>query len=154
MQCAAGTVAGNPDPVHSAEPEPAEQQRVVHHGVQAQLPAPRVGGRGGHGWPDAAVRLVTGGQHQRRRRRRRQPAHVPVVLGRSGRRHDDDGHGQRVHRHVALAQRAAHRRRRRVPLPLAHQSHIAADQQPHAASGARAHTAVQLSPRPTAAAHR
>jgi len=61
--CAAGAVAGDPDPVHSAEPtEPAEhRQPVVDDGVQAQLPAPGIGGRGGHRRPDAAVRLVTSG---------------------------------------------------------------------------------------------
>lgn len=123
---AAGAVAGNPDPVHSAEPaEPAEhQQPVVDDGVQAQLPAPRIGGRSGHRRPDATVRLVSGGQHDRRRW---QPDDVPVVLGRYKRRHDV-GHGQRVDGHVTLAQRASNRCRRRVPLPLAHQSHIAANQ--------------------------
>lgn len=136
--------------MHSAEPEPGQQQRVVDYRVQTQLPAPRVGGRRGHWRPDATVRLVTGGQHHRRDGRRRQSADVPVIVGRAGRRHDD-GHGQRVHRHVALSQRTTHGFRRRVPLPLAHQPHIAAHQQSDAAPGAGAHPAVQLSLRPTAA---
>lgn len=140
--------------MHSAEPaepavEPERRQSVVDDGVQAQLPAPGIGGRGGHRRPNAAVRLVAGGQHDQRRRRR-QSADVPVVFGSLGRR-NDVGHEQRVDGHVALAQRAADRCRRRVPLPLAHQSHIAAHQQPDAAFGARAHPAIQLSPRPTAA---
>jgi len=133
--------------VHSAEPaESAEhQQPVIDDRVQAQLPAPGIGGRGGHRRPDATICLVAGGQHERRRR---QPVDVPVVVGRP--RHDV-GHGQRVDGHVALAKCAANRCRRRVTLPLAHQSHIATHQQPDASFSARAHPAVQLSPRPTAA---
>lgn len=74
-----GTVAGDPDQVHSAEPKPAERQRVVDDRVQAQLSASRIGGGGGcgcgcgggsnHRRPDTTVRLVGRGQRHRRLRR-------------------------------------------------------------------------------------